>query len=29
MMCTPCMTNYYLYDVFIEIIDNKKIEKII
>jgi hypothetical protein len=25
-MCTLCMYNYYLYD-FLEIIDNKKLEK--
>jgi hypothetical protein len=27
IMCAPCMSNYYLYEFFIEIIDNKKIEK--
>jgi hypothetical protein len=26
IMCTPCMSNYYLCD-FLEIIDNKKLEK--
>jgi hypothetical protein len=26
-MCTPCMSNYYLCDLFVEIIDNKKIDK--
>jgi hypothetical protein len=25
MMCTPCMSNYYLCDIFVEIIDNEKI----
>jgi hypothetical protein len=24
MMCTPCISNYYLCDFFKEIIDNKK-----
>jgi hypothetical protein len=23
-MCTPCMSNYYLCDIFVEIIDNEK-----
>jgi hypothetical protein len=27
MMCTPNMSNYYLCDFFIEIIDNGKIEE--
>jgi hypothetical protein len=27
MMCTPCMTNYYLCQLFVGIIDNKKLEK--
>ncbi len=26
-MYTPCMSNHYLYDFFVEIIDNKKLEK--
>jgi hypothetical protein len=26
MICIPCMSNYYLCD-FLEIIDNKKLEK--
>jgi hypothetical protein len=26
-MCTPFMSNYYLCDFFVEIIDNKKIEE--
>jgi hypothetical protein len=26
VMCTPCMSNYYLCD-FLEIIDNKKIKE--
>jgi hypothetical protein len=25
MIFTPCMSNYYLYDFFVEIIDNYKI----
>jgi hypothetical protein len=24
MMCTPCMSNYYLCELFLEIIDNEK-----
>jgi hypothetical protein len=24
MMCTPCMSNYYLCEFFVEIIDNEK-----
>jgi hypothetical protein len=27
IMCTPCMSNYYLYEFFIEIIDNEKIRE--
>jgi hypothetical protein len=27
MMCTHYMSNYYLCDFFVEIIDNKKIKK--
>jgi hypothetical protein len=27
MMCTPCMTNYYLCQLFVGIRDNKKLEK--
>jgi hypothetical protein len=27
MMCTPYMSNYYLWEFFIEIIDNKKLEE--
>jgi hypothetical protein len=27
IICTPSMSNYYLCKFFIEIIDNKKIEK--
>jgi hypothetical protein len=27
MMCTSYMSNYYLCEFFIEIIDNKKLEK--
>jgi hypothetical protein len=26
MMCTPYISNYYLYDFFVQIIDNKKIK---
>jgi hypothetical protein len=26
-MCTPCMSNYYLCDLFVEIIDNEKIKE--
>jgi hypothetical protein len=26
-MCTLCMSNYYLCDLLVEIIDNKKIKK--
>jgi hypothetical protein len=24
MMCTLCMSNYYLYEYFVKIIDNEK-----
>jgi hypothetical protein len=27
MMCISCMSNYYAYNFFVEIIDNKKLEK--
>jgi hypothetical protein len=27
MMCTPCMSNYYLCEFFIQIKDNKKLEE--
>jgi hypothetical protein len=27
MMCTPSMSNYYLCEFFIEIIDNEKIDE--
>jgi hypothetical protein len=27
MMCIPYISNYYLYKLFIEIIDNKKIRE--
>jgi hypothetical protein len=27
IMCTRCMSNYCLYDLFVKIIDNKKIRE--